>query len=164
MIDSKGRLFSKISIFDILVILMIIGLAIGLTLKLKDSPAPVIISSGNTTFYTTFTIEPVRDFSVNAIQEGDLFMEQFGASLGKVAKKRVEDAYEIMHKDDGTATLAKMEQLYRVYLTLECTGTVNDSGYYVNGNRQVSKGTDLFLKSNMLFCGARVYSISDTLE
>lgn len=163
MIDSKGRLFSKISVIDLLVVLVLLGLCAGLAVKLMSSETQQIVSS-NTTFYTTFMVEKVRDYSVEAVSEGDIFYEQHAQELGKVVKVWKETAYEIMKKNDGTAVYVPMEGRSNLFFTLECKGNVNSQGYFVNGNRQLAFGNDLKVKSNMILCMGRVSHISEDLD
>ncbi len=161
-IDKNGRLFSKVSIIDLIIVLVVIALAVGLVLK-KSSPVTKKIVSSNTKFYVTFMADGIRQFSVDAIKEGDVFYEAT-TKLGSVVKLRKEQAYSIMHKTDGTAIDAPLEDRYCLYITLECTGNVTSGGYFINGSRQVAAGGDLRMQSNMIRANVRIFDVSDSLE
>jgi hypothetical protein len=61
--------------------------------------------------------------------------------------------------------LAEMEDRYRVFITLECVGTVNEMGYYINGNMHIAEGSEMVLVSNrVILPDSLVYRISETLE
>ena len=157
IMDKNGKFFGKVSVIDVLLIVLILGLAAGFGYRKLSAPAERIVYS-NTKFYSTFMVEKVREFSVAAFAEGDLIYEQYGTQpLGKIVDIRTEDAYDVLKKADGTAIYAPIEEKFNVYLTLESSGSVNDGGYYFNGNAQLSVGSDVTLQSNTVICSARVY-------
>jgi len=161
MIDKQGKIAGKVSIIDAVLVLVVIGLIIGYGYR-KLSHAATAIVNTNATFYVTLDIEPVRQFSVDSIKEGDIFYKQYEQQpLGKVVAIRKETAKTVIDRPDGTAVYGDMQDRYALYVTLECTGNVNDIGYYVNGSSQISAGSDLTVQSNMVVCGARVYSVSE---
>ena len=163
IIDRQGRVAGKVSLIDIALLLIIIGLIIGFGYRKLSSRVEQIITS-DTKFYVTFAIEPVRDFSLEAISEGDIFYKQHEQQpMGKVVSLRVEQAKEVIKHPDGKPTYAPMEQKYCLFMTLECAGNVSGRGYFVNGNLQVSEGGDLIIQSNMVVCGARIERISENL-
>ena len=162
IIDAKGKLFSKISIIDILILIVIVGLGVGFGMKTLSKETVQIVNA-NQTFYTTFMVEKLRDFSLDAVQEGDIFYEQYGGVIGKVVEMTSESAYDIVKKDDGTALYAPMEGRYNLYITLECKGNVNSSGYFINGNNQMSIGREVKLKSNMLMTSGKVFKLEENL-
>ncbi len=163
MIDKKGRIFGKISIIDLIILVAILVLAVGFVLKLNSGEVDSIVSA-NETFYTTFKVSKVRSFSADAVEIGDLYFEKHAAQLGKVVKFEKEEARDIMIKDDGTVVEVPVEGKFDLYITIECTGRVNDRGYYSNGNRQLNVGSDLTIKSNKLTSSARIFALSDSFQ
>ena len=162
IIDKQGRLGGKISVIDAALALIIAGLLTGFFVRqfsIKET-----VQATNATFYVTVSIEPVRDFSVAAITEGDVFYEQFATqSMGKAISIIREPAREVIKLPDGTAYYVEMEEKYRLLVTLECSGIIRDTGYFINGNSQMAEGSDIRLQSNKVACYARVEKISETL-
>ena len=157
--DKNGRFFGKVSVLDVLLIVLILGLAAGYGYKRLSAPAERIVNA-NTTIYATFVIERVRDFSVAAFREGDVVYEQYGQqSLGKIVAIRTAQARDVLKKADGSSVYAPMEGKYDIYITLEASGSVSGGGYYFNGNEQLAVGSDLTLQSNTVICSARVYKL-----
>ena len=162
VIDKKGKFFGKVSVIDIVLIILIIGLAAGFGYK-KLSPQAERIVSSNTTFYATFVIQRIRNFSVAAVQDGDIFYEQYAQQpLGKVVATKAVQSHDIIHKNDGTAVNSPMEDKFDFYVTIEATGSVSDAGYYFNGNEQLSVGSNLIFQSNNVICSATVYKLGMT--
>jgi len=163
IIDKQGRIAGKVSLIDAALVLVVAGLIIGYGYRRMSRAATTIVNA-NTRFYVTLDVEPIRQFSLDAIKEGDVFYKQHEQlPLGKVVALRKEKARQVINRPDGTAVYAEMQDKYTLYITLECTGNVNDSGYYVNGSSQISAGSDVIVQSNMVLCGARVESISENL-
>jgi len=163
IIDKQGRIAGKVSLIDIALVLALIGLIAGYGYRKMSGVAKTIVNT-NTTFYVTLDVEPIRQYSVNAVKLGDIFYKQHEQlPLGKVVALRQEQAKDVIDNPDGTAAYVPIDDKYVLYITLECTGNVSDSGYYVNGSSQVSAGSDLTVQSNMVVCGARVDSISNNL-
>ena len=158
-IDRNGRFFGRVSVIDVLLIVLILGLAVGFGYRKLSAPAQRIVDS-NTKFYATFAIEKVRDFSVQSVKVGDIFYEQYGQQpLGKVVAVNSAQAYDVIHKTDGTSVYAPLLGKYNLYVTIEASGSVNSGGYYFNGNEQLSVGSDVTLQSNTVICSARIYKL-----
>lgn len=162
MIDTKGRLFGFINILDLIVLALIIGLGAVFALRTATNETVTLIGA-NQTFYITFRIERVRDFSVAAVKEGDIIYEQYAQVLGKTVKVWTETPHEVVVLNDGTAEYFPMEGKYDLFITIEATGTSNSGGFYVNGNNQVSSGKDMKIQSNTIYTSARVFSVSEEM-
>lgn len=162
IIDEKGRLFGKVSILDIAIVLMVIGLGAGFIYK-RTSPEIRQVVNANTTFYVTLAANQLRSFSVDAVNEGDLMYKQHDRqALGRVVKLEALPATDFLLLGDGTAELAEMEDRYRLFITVECVGSVNDRGYYVNGNMHVAEGSEMVLVSNkVILPDSLIYEISE---
>ncbi|MDR1000034.1 MAG: DUF4330 domain-containing protein [Clostridiales bacterium] len=163
IIDSRGRIAGKVSVIDAALALIVIGLAVGFAVRqFQIKPT---VQENNATIYVTVNIEPIRDFSIEAINEGDIFYEQYATqSMGKVIKLSSQPAKELIKIPDGTIHYVEMEEKYKLTVTLECKGIIRDTGYYINGNAQISEGGDLTLQSNKALCYAKVTDISEQLQ
>jgi len=163
IIDRQGRVAGKVSLIDIALVLIVLGLIIGYGYRNLSRTAVQIVAS-NTKFYVTFIVEPIRNFSIEAINKGDIFFKQYEQQpFGVVADLRQEPAREIIKHPDGHPSYVVMEQKFSLYLTLECTGNISDAGYFVNGNLQVSEGGDMQIQSNKVLCNARIDKISTSM-
>jgi len=160
IIDEKGRLFRFINILDLVVLVLLAGAVSTFAYRTMNSDTARLIG-GNDVFYVTFRIERVRDYSVNAVNVGDIIYEQFAAKLGEVVKVYTGTPHEIVDLNDGTAALFPMEDRFDLYITIEATGTINSGGYYVGGNNHLAPGRDVKIQSNMVLTTARVYKISE---
>ncbi len=150
IIDDRGRLFGKLSVLDLLIVIMAAGMVLAFLYKQTSEDVQQLVSADDT-FYTTVKGVRLREFSVNAVAEGDIMYRQHDSEpLGRVVKIVTEPAMDYMLKTDGTALLAPMEDRFSVYITLECTGSVTDTGYYIGGTTHIAEGNEIILVSNRI--------------
>ncbi|MDR1914765.1 MAG: DUF4330 domain-containing protein [Clostridiales bacterium] len=162
IIDKQGRIAGKVSVIDLALLIILLGLAAGFLYRQFSVTKTVQLA--NAKFYVTLAVEPVREYSIDAIAVEDVFYEQYATqSMGKVVAIDKLEAKEIIKKTNGEPLYVSMEDKYRLLITLECSGIVRDTGYFVNGNTQLSEGSDLRVQSNKVFCAARVETISETI-
>jgi len=164
MIDEKGRIFSKVSLIDIVVILTVIVLVGGFVYNRTSQHVRQIIMA-DTPLYVTFLIEGVRDFSLEAVQDGDIFFRQHERiPLGRVTHIATGPAYDIMIRTDGTAAYVPIEDRFNLYITLACVGSITDTGFYVNGTQRMAIGGRMSIQSNTLLTMAMIYQVSEAPE
>ncbi|MDR1664197.1 MAG: DUF4330 domain-containing protein [Clostridiales bacterium] len=163
LIDEQGRLFGKLSIIDLVIVLAAAVLAIGFIYKRASGDVQQIVNA-STSFYVTFKADWQRGFSVDALAEGDIFYEQYdGQPMGPAQRVDIEPARLIMPKADGTAVYAETEDRYAIYVTVACKGSVTETGYYINGHKKVAEGNELVIKSNrLLLPNTVVYRVAET--
>jgi hypothetical protein len=164
ILDQKGRLFGKVSVIDLLILLAVVGLGLGYVYQ-RTSPEILQIVNADTKFYVTMTANRMRGFSVDAVDIGDIMYKQHDRQpLGTVVKLETEPATDYMLYPDGTAVLVEMEERYRMYITLESTGSITDVGYHVNGIMHIAPGSEIVLVSNrLLIPDSWVHAISETM-
>lgn len=157
IIDANGRFFGKLNIIDFFVIFLAVCAAAGLFYRL-NSKETTAITGGNDVFYVTFCVEKVRQFSIDAVNEGDIIYEQHGQKLGVVTRVQTGAAHKIVSLNDGTSAYFPMRDKYDLFFTIEASGVINESGFYINGNNHMAAGHDVKIQSNMILTTAKVYS------
>ena len=159
IIDEKGRLFGKISLIDIFVVLAVLVFAAGFVYNRTSQDIRRIIMP-DTPMYVTFLVEGVREFSLDAVQEGDIFFRQHErVPLGTVSHITTGPTYDIIVRQDGTAALVPVEDRFNMYITLDAIGSITDTGYFVNGTQQMAAGGRISLQSNRLLVVAMIYEV-----
>jgi len=160
MIDNRGRIFGKISLVDIVIVLAIVVLGGGFAYRQMSARLGQILNPSDS-MYITIKEEGVRHFLVDAVDIGDVMFRHLDRhALGTVVDIDVQPAMDFLHRQDGTVVLAEMEQRYTVIITLAAVGTINNTGYFVNGVDHIAPGSEISLISNrVLFPEAVVYSV-----
>ena len=149
--DKNGRIFGKVSVVDIIIVLAVLVLGAGLAYRQLSREVRQIVSA-DAVFYVTLESKQLRGFSVDAVSVGDVMYKQHDRqSLGVVKEIKVAPGVDYLLKSDGTAVLAEMEERYTAFITLECRGNINETGYFVNGNTHIAEGSEVVLVSNRVF-------------
>ena len=160
MLDEKGRLFGKISLIDIIIVVAVLVFAGGFLYNRTSSDIRQIIAA-DTPIYVTFMVEGVREFSFEAVDIGDVLFRQHERTipLGTVVEVTRGPAYDIITLENGSAFYALMEGRYNMYITISGTGSVTDTGFFLNGTQQMSVGGTMALQSNRFLATVRVHNV-----
>ncbi len=121
-IDKQGRLFGKVSVVDILVLVLLVALVLFAFVRFSKPAAAAV------TVETKLAVEKVRDPTVLTIAKGAPVYDEGGALLGYVAE---EPKATRMPLDVFTADGVQVEDaVSQVYWDLEITvrGKGHDSG------------------------------------
>ncbi|MCL1987081.1 MAG: DUF4330 domain-containing protein [Firmicutes bacterium] len=160
MLDEKGRLFGKISVIDLIVILGVVILVAGFVYNRTSQNIRQIIAA-ETPIYVTFEVENVRDFSFASVEIGDtIFRQHERIPLGQVVQITQQPTNEITITSDGTAIYAPVENRYNMHITILATGSITDAGFFVNGTQQMATGGTMALQSNRFLATVRIFDVS----
>lgn len=159
MTDKNGRIFGKINIIDLLVIIVIIAAACITVFKFTATSGKGN-TKVNTAFSYTLKVTDVRDFTAKQFAEGDnLYDDETGKFIGKVTAVKTEQSKEYALKSDGTYNYTERPGRFDVYVTVSTNGTVKDTGYFAEGIRQIAPHSTIVLSSQKLKTNATVENI-----
>ena len=140
IIDDKGRLFRKINLIDLLIILIVIAAGIfvfGKYGKAKimtpfDKQEPIII---------TFAIEGLPEYAADSISDGDTTIDKVSSSvIGKVVKGSIQKDPDIFYAPDQNGIMIRSSRDGYCSLTFSVEGTgkfiengvnVSNTEYYI---------------------------------
>lgn len=159
MIDKNGKLFGKINIIDLLIILIVIAAVVFFATKMF-SPAQESTKVDTTkvaiTFYADTAPENVTDMLVEGAPS---FEETTNVGFGTVTAFSSEQAYGWMN--DAQGNLLKGPLVGREYLTIsvEVDGKLTDNGVYLGG-RLYCVGANYTMHFGKVQVYARINSIT----
>lgn len=137
IIDRNGRLFGKISIIDVLVILVVLVMAAALYFKGHQTHTGTSVTEQAITFQ--IRARGVNDYVAAAIQEGDGVYDSVyssgGRSLGEIIDIQVERAPGTKLKPDlgdGTTGLMGADNTVDLLITVRGWGLINGKSYSLN--------------------------------
>ena len=138
LIDDRGRLFGKISILDIVVLLVAVVLVVAFYAKFNVHDTPM--SSRDTTQVTyTVRIPAIRLSSANLLRSGDkLYSSDTGGYIGTITDIEITDAIAPDSLVDGTYAIARVEERYDVLLTVTGYCSVSNGRVYVDRTFELS--------------------------
>lgn len=125
-IDSKGKLFGKISIVDILIIVMILGVVAGVGYKFTKS-GTVTPFAKKDVVKTTFYQEEVASYVLDEIKVGDTVSDNAtGSSFGKVISIKSDNAVSFGYNANGEIVKSAKPGYISLTLEVEGEGIYND--------------------------------------
>lgn len=146
IIDSKGKLFGKVSIIDILIlVVLIVGIAGAAKFFMSDSAIPMLDRSE--TYIVGLYWEESPDFAVNAVKNGDIARDlERGGVLGKVMDVQIDKAVSFVETDDGQVVAGSKPGYVSYHITLEGTGSSDGFGGVIFNGADYQVGRQLIVK------------------
>jgi len=164
MIDKQGKLFGKVSVIDVIIVVAVLAMVAGFIYRQTSDRLDMIINP-DTPFYVTIHGAGVRHFIADAVDVGDVVYRRHSRqAMGRVVDVSYETAMDILLRADGTAVLVPAEGRYDVFITLEAIGSITADGFFfVNGNDHIARGSEVELVSNRVFIPtAEVYFVGES--
>jgi hypothetical protein len=132
LMDEKGRLFGKVNILDLLVVLLV--LAVAGRFVYGRMKAPTQNASQDQRLQVVFKLPGVSKPTVDALPVGtELFDSKSNNRMGKVIEVKAQPAKVLSYTPDGRLVETTSTDVYDVYLTVEGPGRVSDNGVTLNG-------------------------------
>lgn len=146
IIDSKGKIFGKVNILDLLIVVVIAVLALSAFVKFDKAEGR--LTSDKTIEYTV-KIKQIRQPSVDAINreltgwvEPDTKKE-----LGEITDVKVSPAEELVRLNNGEYTTVELVETYDALLTMRVSGTETDDNFYTISGKKLIVGENLTLNN-----------------
>lgn len=133
ILDKNGRLFGKISIIDVLVILAVAVLAAALAFK--NTQTHTGATSANVPITYQVRINGDRSYVTDAVRVGDNLYDQensSGGPLGTITAIEVFPGKKVATFNDGTMGEAPVEDGVTLLLTVRGEGIISDNRYLLN--------------------------------
>lgn len=159
LVDKKGKLFGKINIIDLAVILIIILLIIGTYFKFFRLNQTSVTQTMVPIKYD-IKIEGSRDLILDALQEGDTLYDQVsGNSVGVIERVVSEPAKQSIILADGTFKICDVPNRYDVTLTVAAEAIQKDRAYFVNRSYELLMHTNKRFKTKYSNVTGKVMNI-----
>lgn len=145
IIDEKGRLFSKISIVDIAVVIFVICAVLFVGLKFF-APSGNLDGVETVNCEYTFRVENIRQASVDALKksEGKYVYDSEGVYIGTLKEITAIASYTTsVTKTDGTMEIAEMPDKFEIDALVEVEGKKTTDSIMVSNKREISTGSHL---------------------
>lgn len=149
IIDSKGKLFGKISIIDILVVAVILAGIAGVGYKFAKSGQVTPFTKQDTVLIEFYHYEQL-DFNAETMKEGTPVKDgKTNSYIGKVKKVEVSPSKSTAPDDKGEYKESAKPGWASVKITVEGTGIYRDG---INGQGVSLDGTDYFVGRSVEVC------------
>lgn len=160
IVNEQGKLFGKISIVDIAIVVCIVLFAAAISVRFV-LPSKINTTVGEYTY--TATVKNVRIQTVTAIKNdiGKMWYDEKGNEVGKLISAEETPYITDITKSDGSVVLAEMPGKYTIEMHFDASALKGTSSVLLGGKREVSNGSTLLANSESI---AVTYTISDITE
>ncbi len=164
MIDNRGKLFGRINIIDLCVILVIIA-AIGVTVfKFKFSAHSDVSASNGTVTYTV-TTNGVRDFTVKQFKVGDkMYDKENDKYMGDVVSVSSEPAMDYITCADGSIKYVVMPERYDLTVVVSSPARINGEEIITSGGKQIFLNQKGMYYTQTVMTNSRITAVEATVE
>lgn len=139
----KGRLFGKVNIFDLFIVLVIISVLAGVYMVFirEDSS---IEKEQVMVVYELQLEESWKELYINAFAPGEkVYFKESDIYIGTIVDVMAEDAWEYGNDINGNWVYAKAEGLYEITLVIEAEAVRSGEGYIIENNWNAFTGTSV---------------------
>ena len=158
IVDKKGRLFGKINIIDLAVILAVIAVVAGVFVRFTGGAGKMVNAAKQIEFVVK--VVGIRDFTVDALErQGAVTDKRYNVVTGEITDVVTEETYFDSTKADGTIVNAPMEERYTSYVTIVTDGKESDSGYFNTNNEDLAVGREYTIYSKYVCTTGTITSV-----
>jgi hypothetical protein len=161
LLDEKGRLFGKISIVDIGVLLLIIALLGGVYYKFFMVDKNQNAAKFDMLEYKILA-EEVRQQSIDAIEIGaNIYDVKTDSPMGKIVSKEALPATEQLTKADGTMVIAEKPGKFNLLVTIQVPGVETKFGFRANGRLDLNREQQQVLDTRMIVLETKIVDVKN---
>lgn len=158
IIDKSGKLFGKLNIIDLFVILAILAVIAGLALRFTGGAGKPLTESSKIEYQVR--VENVRQYTVSALQKkGVVTNKKYTAEVGQITNVEVFPAKHPSVTAEGKTVEASMPERYDCVVTIEADGKETSNGYFDSDNNEISTGREQEINSKYVHTTGTVQSI-----
>ena len=164
-----GKLFGKINIID-LVVLLIVVLVLCVTF-LRNKKENVVtednteVATSQNSFQYTLKIEYVNEKTGMMFKEGDIVYDATSSTkIGEIVKVDITPALHEFVNDDGTIEQKETPTRIDILLTVKTDGTVKNEEYLAGGLIKILAGENKKIKTKYASCLSSVVSIEKVVD
>ncbi len=159
MINKEGKLFGKISIIDIFVVLAIAVAVFGIYTRFFVGNEKVETASSRIEY--KMKIQEVRIGTVEALEDyqGPIYDSTTKEYLGDIVAVEYTDAQKAVETINGRMRKTTVPGKYDVVVTVRTQGNINSSGYYTSTNLTLATGSTFIFTSKAAKTTGRILEV-----
>lgn len=159
VLDKNGKLFGKINIIDVAVILIAAAVVVGIFVRFTGGAGKIVTETKKVEY--TVQIKGVRGYTVDALREmGQVTDKKYATVVGEITNVEVEDALHESTTASGKIKTVRLPDRYDCLVTIVTDGKESDSGYFNNNNDELSVGRDYNIYSKYVSTSGVIKSVA----
>lgn len=156
--DKNGKIKGKISIIDILVVLLIVVVIAGIAARYGSKVTTAVKSDKG--FEYVLRVENVREYTVKALdRKGKVTDKKSEKDLGEIVDVKVENATQQSVTASGEVKNPETPGRYTCYVTIKATGKESDDNYILDDSTELSVGRNIDLYSKYVKTSGDIVSV-----
>ena len=157
--DKNGKIAGKVSIIDILVILLVVVVIAGISARYGSSITGAVKSQKQ--FEYVLKVENVREYTVNALKRmGKVTDKKSEMDLGEIVDVQVEDATMQSTTASGEIKNSAMPDRYSCVVTIRSVGKESADNYILDDSTELSVGRNIDLYTKYVKTSGDIKSVS----
>ncbi|MBR5155829.1 MAG: DUF4330 domain-containing protein [Clostridia bacterium] len=159
MINKEGKLFGKISIIDIAVVLAIAVAALGMYMRFFVGNEKVETASSHIEY--KMKVQEVRIGTAKALEnyQSAIYDSTTKEYLGDIVAVEYTNATKGVEMANGKMRETTVPERYDVIVTVRVDGKINSSGYYTATNQALAAGSSCLFNSKAAKTTGRVLEV-----
>ncbi len=159
IIDNRGKLFGKISVIDIIIVLSIVFVGAVFILNSRGK-VELPVSVDSTVEYTTvLKAYNLNKTSIEPFSVGDNVYSSSGELIGKITNIDAKQGYTKEKLQDGTYVDFPNPEYTDYYLTIEGVGTLTDKGFKAQSSFSIVPNDTIKIASKVYYGNVVVLSV-----
>lgn len=156
--DKNGKIGGKISIIDILAVILIIVVIAGIWARYGSKITTAVRSSE--TFEYTLRVENVRKYTIDALEKrGRVTDKKSEKNLGEIVDVRYEQATQQSTTANGQVVMPAVPDRYTCFVTIQAVGRESDDNYILDDSTELSVGRTIDLYSKYVKTSGTIESV-----
>jgi len=156
--DKNGRIGGKLSLIDLLAMLLLVALIAGGIWRFTAPAAQ--INPGDVTVQYTLRVAQARDFVVRYYQVGlPVFDRLTNLYIGTITDVRTAPRYAHEVLPDGTVVSAPQPGMVVIYIDIIAEGRETHNAVFVGGTREINVGGSVLMRSKYVDVATTVSTI-----
>lgn len=146
ILDDKGRLFGKVSIIDIFVLIMIAAIILVAYFKFGNTTA-IGAKGPEQLVHIKFFTPSVENFTAEVLNEGDIVVNETNNNpMGKVVDIKTGESVMFSPDENGNLIASSLEGYSALEITSEVMGKLNEGSVVINGNLYTT-GSEIVIRA-----------------
>lgn len=144
LIDDNGKIFGKVNIIDLAVVILLLIVALGTMYKFKSHR--VNINGGSKKICYQVLITDVKSSSAKFYQKNlSVADSKTSTALGTIKNVTVDDYYDMVTDINGVVHKTQKPDKIQILLDIEADGVETDQAYLIGGTYELKSGADIYI-------------------
>lgn len=158
ILDKNGKLFGKINIIDLAVILAAVAVVIGVFVRFTGGAGKLVTETKKIEYVVQ--VNGVRGYTVDALEKkGVVTDKKYATVVGEIAE--VEDIPAVHESTTASGEIKKapLPDRFDCMVTIVTDGKESDNGYFNSNNEEISVGREYTIHSKYVETSGVIKSV-----